>query len=306
MAPRKSASSYTFPHPMDNEVLIGHEDVLKNFTTAWASRDIHPIHPVWMLTGPRGIGKATLAYKIAKMVYGNVGDFFIIDIDRNIDKDGKIKSDAKTISVFTVRAMIEKMQMSSMSGDWRVILIDSVDELNTAASNAILKLLEEPPAKTLFLLVVHQLANVLPTIRSRARVEKMRPLTVDQLRQLCVKFMPEEDISTENLRLSNGCFGRIAKLKQTGGDAIYDELIKTLNSPRSNSVDIMTIAKKIAPDMSLHSILLDTVAAYGLADLYPKTARAIADIKSVNLEPEIAVFKIISEIKKCLSTPTAI
>ena len=285
---------------MDNEYLVGHRDVLQNFMTAWERRDSHPIHPVWMLTGPMGIGKATLAYKIAKMVYGNVGDFFIIDQKRNIDKDGKPKPDGKVISVYTVRAMIDKMQMSSMSGDWRVILIDSVDELNTSASNAILKLLEEPPAKTLFLLVVHQLANVLPTVRSRARVEKMRPLTISQLRELCAKFMPEDEVSTETLRLSNGSFGKIANLKKSGGDVIYAELIELLKSKTATSADAMMLAKKIAPAPELHGILLDAVAYFGLAELYPNVTHAIADIKNVNLEPEIGIFKIIMEIKKCL------
>ena len=301
MAPRKKESSvYNFPHPMDNEYLVGHNDTLNNFINAWNNRDVHPLHPVWMLTGPMGIGKATLAYKIAKMVYGNVGDFFIIDQERNIDKDGKPKPDGKVISVYTVRAMIDKMQMSSMSGDWRVVLIDSVDQLNTAASNAILKLLEEPPAKTLFLLVVHQLANVLPTVRSRARVEKMRPLTISQLRDLCVKFIPDEDVSTETLKLANGSFGRIANLKQSGGDETYSDLIEFLNNPRANSGDAMVLAKKIATDTALHGILLDAIAHFGLADLYPHATRAINDIKTLYLEPEIGIFKIIMEIKKCL------
>lgn len=285
---------------MDNDTLVGHTDVMADFLAAWRGRDEHPIHPVWMLAGPRGIGKATMAYQIAKMVYGNVGDFFIIDISRNIDKDGKPKPDGKTISVYTVRAMIEKMQMSSMSGDWRVILIDSVDELNAAASNALLKLLEEPPAKTLFLLVVHQLANVLPTVRSRARVEKMHPLTVTQLRELCNRFMPDANVSDETLRLANGSFGRIANLKKSGGDAIYDELMACLRNPRSNSVDMMSVAKKIAPDPALHGILLDAIAALGLADLYPTATHAIADIARLNLEPETALFKTITQIKQCL------
>ena len=291
---------------MDNDTLVGHTDVMADFLAAWRGRDEHPIHPVWMLAGPRGIGKATMAYQIAKMVYGNVGDFFIIDISRNIDKDGKPKPDGKTIYVYTVRAMIEKMQMSSMSGDWRVILIDSVDELNAAASNALLKLLEEPPAKTLFLLVVHQLANVLPTVRSRARIEKMHPLTVTQLRELCNRFMPDANVSDETLRLANGSFGRIANLKKSGGDAIYDELMACLRNPRSNSVDMMSVAKRIAPDPALHGILLDAIAALGLADLYPTTTHAIADIARLNLEPETALFKIITQIKQCLSIPTVI
>ena len=300
MATKKTTNSYNFPAPMDNDILVGHTAVLNEFLSAWNGREAHPIHPVWMLTGPRGIGKATLAYKIAKMIYGNVGDFFIIDMERNIDKDGKPKPDGKSISVYTVRAMIEKMQMSSMSGDWRVILIDSVDELNTAASNALLKLLEEPPAKTLFLLIVHQLTNVLPTVRSRARVEKMRPLSLSQLRELCEKFMPDTTVSDETLRLANGSFGRIANLKKSGGDVIYEELLDCLKNPRSNTIDMMTIAKKIAPDPALHGILLDAIAYFGLADLYPTATHAIADIARINLEPELGLFKIITQIKQCL------
>ena len=301
MAPRKkNVSQYNFPHPMDNDCLVGHSDVMSRFINAWNNRDTHPIHPVWMLTGPQGIGKATLAYKIAKMVYGNIGDFFIIDQDRNIDKDGKPKPDGKVISVYTVRAMINKMQMSSMSGDWRVILIDSVDQLNNFASNAILKLLEEPPEKTLFLLVVHQLANVLPTVRSRARVEKLRPLSISELRELCARFLPEEDISTDTLRLVNGSFGKIVNLKQTGGDVIYAELIDVLNNKHATSADAMAVAKKIAPAPELYGIMLDAIASFGLANLYPAATRSIADIKNIYLEPEIGIFKIIMDIKKCL------
>lgn len=297
---KKSAPTYDFPHPMDNDTLIGHMATVRNFMDAWSNRERHPIHPVWMLTGPRGIGKATLAYKLARMVYGNVGDFFIIDQSRNIDKDGKPKPDGKEISVYTVRAMIDKMQLSSMSGAWRVVLIDSLDELNKAASNAILKLLEEPPEKTLFLLVVHQLANVLPTVRSRARVEKMHPLSMSELRELCARFMPDADISQEVLRLSNGSFGKIADMKQSGGDAIYDDLIETLQDASATSSDLMMIAKKIAPSPELYSILLDAVAYFKLAQLYPMATKSIAEINSLHLEPEIGIFKILMDIKKCL------
>lgn len=285
---------------MDNDCIIGHDATLNAFLTAWGNRDEYPLHPVWMLTGPRGIGKATLAYKIAKMVYGNVGDFFIIDMDRNIDKDGKIKSDGKSISVYTVRATIEKMQMSSMSGEWRVVLIDSVDQLTVAAENAILKLLEEPPAKTLFLLVAHQLSAVLPTVRSRARVEKMRPLGMSDLRRLCARFMPNDSVDDETLRLANGSFGRIAGIKQTGGDEIYAKLVDLVSRKNSNESDAMMLARAIAPYPELYGILLDAIAHFGLADIYPMATRTIADINRVNLEPEIAIFRVIWEIKKCL------
>ena len=297
---KKKASVYDFPHPMDNDTLIGHMPTVKAFMDAWNNRSTYPIHPVWILTGPRGIGKATLAYKLARMVYGNVGDFFIVDMAHNVDRDGKPKPDGKEISVRTVRDMIAKMQLSSMSGDWRVVLIDSLDELTNTASNALLKLLEEPPEKTLFLLVAHQLSNVLPTIRSRARVEKMHPLSTTELRDLCVKFMPDADISAEVLRLANGSFGKIADMNRTGGDIVYDELIETLQNSSTTSSDLMLIAKKIAPNPETYTILLDAVAYFGLADLYPNATKSIADITNVHLEPEVGIFKILMDIKKCL------
>ena len=300
MATRKKEVLFNFPKPIDNDCLIGHEDTFKTFLDAWNKRDEHPIHPVWMLCGPRGIGKATLAYKIAKMVYGNVGDFFIVDMEHNIDERGNSKTDAKAISVHTVRAMIEKMQMFSMSGKWRVILIDSVDELTVAAENAILKLLEEPPQQTLFLLVTHQLSNVLPTVRSRARVEKMRPLTISQLRELCFKFMENEEISPEILKLANGSFGKIANLKASGGDIVYEELLNILADKNSTASDMMIVATKIAGAPALYGIVLDAIAYFGLADLYPMASNTIADINRLNLKAEITIFKIITEIKKCL------
>lgn len=300
MAPRKKETLFNFPNPMDNDCLVGHASTLKTFTDAWNNKDSHPMHPVWMLCGPRGIGKATLAYKIAKMVYGNVGDFFVIDLANNVDERGNSKTDAKAISVHTVRNMIERMQMSSMSGQWRVVLIDSVDELTVAASNAILKLLEEPPAQTLFLLVTHQLSNVLPTVRSRARVEKMHPLKTSELRELCVKFMGDEEISSDILKLSNGSFGKIANLKATGGDIIYEELLDVLKNKNASATDVMSVAEKIAVSPALYGILLDAIANLGLADLYPVATLAISDINKLNLKADIALFKIIMEIKKCL------
>ncbi|MBQ3784957.1 MAG: AAA family ATPase [Alphaproteobacteria bacterium] len=297
---KKKEVLFEFPHPMDNDCLIGHSGTLKTFLDAWEKRNEHPIHPVWMLCGPRGIGKATLAYKIAKMVYGNVGDFFIIDLAHNLDDRGNLKPDAKLISVKTVRAMIEKMQMSSMSGQWRVVLIDAVDELSVAAENAVLKLLEEPPAQILFLLVTHQLSNVLPTVRSRARVEKMHPLTMSELRELCVKFMGDEEVSNEILKLANGSFGKIANLKASGGDAIYEELINALQSKNTNGNDMMNIAIKIAAEPALYGIVLDAIAYFGLADLYPNASQAVSDINRLNLKADITIFKIINEIKKCL------
>ena len=89
-------------------------------------------------------------------------------------------------------------------------------------------------------------------------------------------------------------------MKRSGGDVIYDELIETLKNNSATSSDLMMIAKKIAPAPELYSILLDTIAYFGLADLYPNATKAIADINAVHLEPEVGIFKIIMDVKKCL------
>lgn len=331
----KKLNQYNFLAPIENNSLIGHTEVIQNFMDAFSKRAEYPIHPVWMLTGPRGIGKATLAYHMArfilknqqqemaggglfgespvnsntdfllspddnifkKMIDGGFGDFFILDIEHNIDKDGKSKTDGKQISVYTIRAMIQKMQMSSMEGGWRIVIVDSMDQLNQAASNAMLKILEEPPANTIFILVVHQLSKILPTIRSRSRVEKMRPLTPEQLRELFYIFLPDEDLPYSLIKLASGSFGRIADLKRTGGAELYQELLEILNNSRANSADIMPLAISISKDTANFGILLDAIAHFGLADLYPNATREIAAISNVYLEPEVAIFKIINDIK---------
>jgi hypothetical protein len=112
--------------------------------------------------------------------------------------------------------------------------------------------------------------------------------------------MPDADVSSEILKLSNGSFGKIADMKRSGGDVIYDDLIETLQNESANSSDLMMIAKKIAPAPELYSILLDAIAYFGLADLYPAATKSIADITAVHLEPEVGIFKIIMDIKKCL------
>ena len=148
--------------------------------------------------------------------------------------------------------------------------------------------------------MTHQLSNVLPTVRSRARVEKMRPLTISQLRELCFKFMENEEISPEILKLANGSFGKIANLKASGGDIVYEELLNILADKNSTASDMMTVATKIAGGPALYGIVLDAIAYFGLADLYPMASNTIADINRLNLKAEITIFKIITEIKKCL------
>ena len=109
-----------------------------------------------------------------------------------------------------------------------------------------------------------------------------------------------EIVDDETLRLANGSFGRIANLKQSGGDAIYERVVEFVTNRHATQSDAMNIARQIAPSPELYGILLDVIAHFNLAELYPVATKAIADINRVNLEPEISLFKIILEIQKCL------
>ncbi|MDX5358084.1 MAG: DNA polymerase III subunit delta', partial [Rhodobacterales bacterium] len=190
------------PHPRETRLLLGQDRAEAAFLDAYASGRLH--HG-WLLTGPKGVGKATLAWRIARFLLAtpeDQGGFFApappgsLDIPEDDPVARRIralseprlfllrrgpndKGDALTreITVGEVRKMKSFFALSAADGGRRVAIIDAADELNTAAANALLKLLEEPPEGVTMLLVSHQPARLLPTIRSRCRVLALHPLT---------------------------------------------------------------------------------------------------------------------------------
>lgn len=179
--------------------MIGHEEAETAFLEAWhAGR----LHHAWLLAGPQGMGKGSFAARIARFLatHGKAGAGDAIGLDdpgdavagRLIDagnhpeilhlarqpKD-KGKELARNITIEQVRQMIRRLHLSLSLGDWRVIVVDAVDDLETDGANALLKTLEEPPAQTLFLLVSHSPGRLLPTIRSRCRILRFQPVERD-------------------------------------------------------------------------------------------------------------------------------
>ena len=182
-------------------MIVGQDRAVEQFASAWATRRLHH---AWLLAGPKGVGKATFAHAAARRVLADAAgppfeapglrtpdDHPIVKLVeagshpdmRWLERLPKEKGEglARDISVDQVRELGEFMGMTAALSPWRVTVIDTVDELAGAGANALLKMLEEPPANTLFFLVSHAPGRLLPTIRSRCRRVDFQPLPDDAI-----------------------------------------------------------------------------------------------------------------------------
>jgi DNA polymerase-3 subunit delta' len=252
------------PEPRANPDLIGHDDseqfLLDSFTNG---RLAH----AWLFCGPRGIGKATLAYRFARYVLASGvssgmadpnqdglfgadlepevetvglgistghpvfqrvvsgGHSDLMSIERRTDeKSGKQKAE---IVVDDVRPIGQFLNLTAAEGGWRVVVLDTADDLNRNAANALLKVLEEPPARALLLLVSHNPGRLLPTIRSRCQRLNLNPLGESELQSILRRYRPDltlDDASALS-RLAEGSVGRALILAEEGGVGLYREFI---------------------------------------------------------------------------------
>jgi DNA polymerase-3 subunit delta' len=208
--------------------LIGHEQPLQHLVS---QLDTGRLHPAWLLSGQKGIGKATLSYQFARhiLTFGQENSAFyesLIDqnahpnlfvLERTAGDDGKLESEIK---IDKVRALSEFVHQSPAIPGWRVVIIDAIDELNRNAANSILKILEEPPQQLLFLMVCHCLGNILPTIRSRCCLLPIKPLTSADLDLLGVAH--DSALLAE---LSGGSIGGYIALRDIDAVQVLSNLI---------------------------------------------------------------------------------
>ncbi len=189
-----------FPHPRETARLFGHAAQERTLLDAINSGRLHH---AWLLCGPEGIGKATFAYRLTKRLMAGLrpGETLatldlapdnpaarqvmvqshpdLAIVRRGFQKDGKTLS--RTIAVENVRRATDLFATTSATGGWRICIVDCADEMNPSAANALLKMLEEPPPRGLFLLIAHRPGRLLPTIRSRCRRLDFAPLAVAEV-----------------------------------------------------------------------------------------------------------------------------
>lgn len=241
----------SFPHPRETTVLYGHGTAEQELAAALASGRMHH---AWLLSGPQGIGKATLAYKtaMAALAAPHERDAFGLSLSVNsaasavrqvraLSHPGllvirrqynlKDKRFPQAISVEEVRRLRAFLGHRGGEGAWRVVIVDSADELNINAANALLKSLEEPPERTLFLLVTSEPGRLLATIRSRCRTLDLNRLASNDLAQAVSQAlaaagreMPEAQATETLMRLADGSARRFLSLEAGGGLRLYEDI----------------------------------------------------------------------------------
>jgi DNA polymerase-3 subunit delta' len=215
------------PHPRETFSFVGHDAEEAIFADGLRGGRMHH---AWLLAGPKGLGKATLAYRVARAAFGakRIGprpldvdatdpvarrvmalshpDLFVLR--RGLNERGKPR---REIAVDDARELGHFFSLAPAEGGVRVAIVDAVDDLNRNAANAILKTLEEPPARSILLLVCHAPGAILPTIRSRCRRLALRPLRDEEVR---TASGAEPGI----IALAKGRPGRAIALKAQGVD----------------------------------------------------------------------------------------
>lgn len=203
-APEQHDTLPDIPEPAENPLLFGHDLARKSLAGAYRAGKLH--HAL-LFAGRQGIGKATLAFHLAHHIFSHSdhrqapADLAEIDTASQsfrlvaqgahpgllhlsrpyVQRDKKFKT---VITVDEVRRISRFLSLTPPDGGYRIVIVDPVDDMNTNAANALLKNLEEPPPKTLFVLIAHSIGRLLPTIRSRCQTIQLEPLSADMLLQL--------------------------------------------------------------------------------------------------------------------------
>lgn len=339
MSARKVEQNIAAPHPRETTGWFGHRDEELALLEAYRSGRIPH---AWLLGGAQGIGKATLAYRMAKFVLAHRNPLApevqraetlqvdpsdpaarhvaagahggLLTLERTPNEKGVMRT---FIVVDQTRETIPFFGSTAAVEGWRVCIVDTVDELNPQAANALLKILEEPPRQSLFLLISHAPARLLPTILSRCRKLPLRPLSTADVvgaAAAATGMAIDDPALSEAAEAAEGSVSRALTL--LGGDALklHQRTAALLNTlpqvdPRElhalgdalggsdrvalaafvDSVERWVSARLRADDANANANLPRLAR---LAEVWEKINRAARDTESYNLERKPLVFSV--------------
>lgn len=311
-------------------MIVGQDKTVEEFAGAWASRRLHH---AWLLAGPKGVGKATFAHAAARRVLaeaaGQPFDLPGIETDddhpivklveagshpdmRRLERLPKEKGEglAQNISVDQVRTLGDFMTLTPALSPWRVTVIDTVDELEASGANALLKMLEEPPAKTLFLLVSHAPGRLLPTIRSRCRRLDFNRLGGDAMTAILEAKTPDLQPSERErvIAMSFGSAGRALAFAELGLAKLEDSALAILRQGDPTNARRSELAQELgkrgageryaaflelAPSLiAREARKLDGATRERALEAYAKARELAAIAPRVSLDPAATIFQI--------------
>ncbi len=325
------------PPPRETTVLFGHSEAEQKLLADYRSGRI--AH-AWLIGGPAGIGKATLAYRMARFVLahpdpavGTVRDATslgvapshrvtrqvagqahpdLLALERTFNDTGTLRT---VITVDQVRRTVGFFGSTAGEGGWRVCIVDSADELKfPEGSNALLKVLEEPPQRSLFLLVSHAPGRLLPTIRSRCRHLALRPLDVEDVEKAAAAALGADADKAELREAAKAADGSVARaIAMAGGPQLkLREQVTTLleRLPATDARALHAIGDSIERgDENLYETFMDTVRNWltaqldrqleprrlaRVAEAWERLNRAADEAEEYNLERKPLVFNAFS------------
>jgi DNA polymerase III subunit delta' len=347
MNARKAESELAVPHPRETLDLFGHREGEKALLDAYRSGRIPH---AWLIGGAQGIGKATLAYRMARFVlaHGNPlagavqraetlwvdasepaarhiasgAHGSLLTLERTLNDRGVLRT---VITVDETREAIPFFGSTAAADGWRLCIVDTVDELNPNAANALLKILEEPPQQSLFLLISNAPGRVLATIQSRCRKLLLRSLSTTEVISAAAKasgLAPNDPALADAAAASEGSVARAIRL--LGGDALKLQqrtaaLLATL--PQLNARELQALGDALPlSDREALSAFIDGVDRWiaerlnnpeldananlprlaRLAEVWEKIARAARDTQDYNLERKPLVFSVFSMLAEAM------
>ncbi|NUT01295.1 MAG: DNA polymerase III subunit delta' [Sphingomonas sp.] len=311
-------------------MIVGQDRAVEQFAAAWRRG---ALHHAWLLAGPKGVGKASFAREAAtRLLAEAAGPPFELPgletpEDHRIAKlveagshpdlrwlgrlvNEKTNNLARNISVDQVRSLSDLFELTPALSPWRAVVIDSIDDLEKSAANALLKMLEEPPASTIFLLVSHAPGRLLPTIRSRCRRLDFRSLDDDAMTSILAKVLPDlKDFERKRvIAAAGGSAGRAVALAELDLVGLEEKAIKILRQGDPTNVRRSDLAQELGKRGSgdRYGALLETLpsviaretrslsgpARQRALEAYARTRELAALAPRLSLDPAATVFQL--------------
>jgi DNA polymerase III subunit delta' len=276
------------PDPRANPTLLGHPDAEATILDAVRSARMHH---AWLITGPEGVGKATLAFRFARRLLAGRPEADTLDLDPSdpvfrrvaagthadlltIERELNEKTGRRKlqIAVDDVRDITGFMSLTPAEGGWRVVVVDGAEDMSPSSANALLKVLEEPPPRAILLLACSAPGRLLPTIRSRCRRLRLSPLDDAAMGTLLAQYLPKlgADERDRLVTLAEGSPGRAMMLAEDEGlaiAAIVDKLFVDLpDLPVSRGYEIADLLGRSETGFSVFMNMLRAGIAAAVRD----------------------------------------